>query len=333
MTTIAVDAMGGDHGLKVTVPAAIDAARQRPNDHIILVGLQDDIETTLGAQPPSNISVHHASEQVAMDEPPAHALRKKKDSSMRIAINLVKEGAANGCMSAGNTGALMATARFVLKTVPGIDRPSLATTIPNMRPHGHVYLLDLGANVDSPAELLVQFAFIGSILVQSIEGIEKPKIALLNIGHEDIKGNDTIKSAAATLRTSPINFVGFVEGDGIYTSDVDVIVCDGFVGNVALKTSEGLARMIKHILQEEVSHSLLTRLAGFASLPVLKRLARRMDPRHYNGATLVGLQGTVIKSHGGTDVTGFSAAIVEAIKVAETDVPRRISENIASMSD
>jgi len=317
--------MGGDY------PAAVAAAKRNRKHSIILVGLKDHIEKELGADIPSNLRVEHASEQVEMDESPAIALRKKKDSSMRVSINLIKEGVADACISAGNTGALMATARFVLKTLPGIDRPSLVTSIPNMRPSGHVHVLDLGANVDSPAELLVQFGLMGSILVQSVEKIDRPKVALLNIGHEDIKGNDTIKAAAKIMRDSNLNFVGFVEGDGIYTSDVDVIVCDGFVGNVAIKTSEGLARMIKHILREEVQANLLTRVAGLASMPVLKRLGRRMDPRNYNGATLVGLQGTVIKSHGGTDATGFEAAILEAIKVAETGVPERIRDGLGPL--
>ncbi len=331
MTTIAVDAMGGDYGIEVTVPAAVSAATHHREHEIILVGLKDQIEDQLGKARPSNLRVEHASEQVEMDESPALALRKKKDSSMRVAINLIKDGEADACVSAGNTGALMATARFVLKTLPGIDRPSLVTTIPNMRPAGHVHVLDLGANVDSPAELLVQFGIMGSILVQSVEKVDRPKVALLNIGHEDIKGNDTIKAAAKFMRESNLNFVGFVEGDGIYTSDVDVIVCDGFVGNVAIKTSEGLAQMIKHILREEVQANMLTRLAGLASMPVLKRLGRRMDPRNYNGAPLVGLQGTVIKSHGGTDSTGFEAAIVEAVKVAATNVPERIRDGLGPL--
>ncbi|MFQ5546052.1 MAG: phosphate acyltransferase PlsX, partial [Acidiferrobacterales bacterium] len=266
---------------------------------------------------------------VAMDEPPAQALRTKKDSSMRVAINLVKTGDAQACVSAGNTGALMATARFVLKTLPGIDRPAIISTLPTIR--GHVHVLDLGANVDCTAEQLLQFAIMGSILVSSIEDNPSPRVGLLNIGEEDIKGNETVKQAAELLRNSKVNYCGYVEGDEIYTGDMDVVICDGFVGNVALKTSEGLANMITHFMRQEFRRNILTKVAGLASLPVLKRFHRRVDPRRYNGASLAGLNAVVIKSHGGADALAFRYAIQEALNEANKHFPEQISEKLQSM--
>jgi len=266
---------------------------------------------------------------VGMDEPPALALRNKKDSSMRVAINLVKEGTAHACVSAGNTGALMATARFVLKTLPGIARPAIIATLPSLR--GHVHMLDLGANVDSPPELLLQFAVMGSILVKYVEGKPNPSVALLNIGVEDIKGNDVIKQAAALIRRSNLNFVGFVEGDAIYTGDVDLIVCDGFDGNVALKTSEGLTQLISKLVRDEFHRNFYTKLAGFMALPVMKGFRRRIDHRRYNGATFVGLNGTVVKSPGGADVFAFRYAILEAVTEVKKQVPRHIRDELTEM--
>lgn len=330
--------MGGDFGAEVTVPATLAAIAKHRNLKVSLVGKPDEIDRHLSTNPKirrsevgRRLEVVAASQTVAMDEPPAQALRSKKDSSMRVAINLVKEGRADACVSAGNTGALMATARFVLKTLPGIDRPAIATALPSMHPSGKVYVLDLGANVDSSAELLFQFAMMGSIMVSSVEHIDAPSIGLLNIGVEDIKGNETIKRAAELIRASKLNFRGFIEGDTIYTGDCDVIVCDGFVGNVAIKTSEGLAQMISSFMREEFNRGPLAKLAGLCSLPVLKALKRRVDHRRYNGASFIGLNGTVIKSHGGADSLAFEHAIEEAIVEASNQVPDRIARELSPL--
>ncbi len=330
--TVAVDAMGGDHGPEVTVPAALTALQREPDLDLILFDREQDIQVQLDvlANPePDRLSLVNATQIVGMDELPAQALRGKKNSSMRVATNLVKSGNADACVSAGNTGALMATSRFVLKTLPGIDRPAIVSALPSLR--GHIHMLDLGANVDSPPELLLQFAVMGSILVKYVEDKPDPSIGLLNIGVEDIKGNEIVKRAAELMRQSNLNYKGFVEGDAIYTGDVDVIVCDGFDGNVALKTSEGLAQMITHFMREEYRRNLLTRLAGLISLPVMKSLRKRVDHRRYNGATLVGLRGTVIKSHGSADVLAFRHAILEAVTEVKHKVPKHISEELTDM--
>ena len=248
---------------------------------------------------------------------------------MRVAINLVKSGEAEACVSAGNTGALMAISRFVLKTLPGIDRPAIVTNLPTV--HGHVHVLDLGANVDCSAEQLLQFAIMGSILVTAVEGKSRPRVGLLNVGQEDIKGNETVKKAAELLRASHVNYVGFVEGDKIYDGDLDVIVCDGFVGNAVLKASEGLARMLSQFMLEEFKRSWLARLAGVAALPVLHAFRKRVDPRRYNGATFLGLTGTVIKSHGSADAFAFEQAIHEAVSEANNQVPDRIGRELRMM--
>lgn len=324
--------MGGDYGTAVTVPAAMAALGRDPDLRLILVGQQDLLDAELSesrATGVDGISVHHATQIVAMDEPPAQALRGKKDSSMRVAINLVHSGVAQACVSAGNTGALMATARFVLKTLPGIDRPAMVATLPNV--HGRVHVLDLGANVECTPEMLLQFGVMGSILVKSVEDKANPSVALLNIGVEDIKGNETIKRAAELLRNSNLNYRGFIEGDAIYTGEIDVVVCDGFVGNVTLKASEGVARMIYHYTKQEFGRNLLTRLSGMVVTPVLKCLHSRVDARRYNGATLVGLKGTVIKSHGSADALAFEHAIMEAIAEVRNRVPRRISRELEPM--
>jgi glycerol-3-phosphate acyltransferase PlsX len=333
LITIALDAMGGDHGVSVTVPAALQTLRDQPSLKLILVGQGDPIETELKhhhAVGNKRLAIHHASEVVSMDERPALAMRNKKDSSMRVAINLVKEGAAQAAVSAGNTGALMAMARFVLKTLPGIDRPAIITTLPTTQ--GHVHVLDLGANVDCTPEQLVQFAFMGSILVSAVERKPRPRVGLLNIGEEDIKGNETVKKVNELLRASALNYCGFVEGHEIYTGDMDVIVCDGFVGNVMLKTSEGLARMMTHYMRQEFRRNLLTRLSGFIALPVLHAFKKRVDPRRYNGATFVGLNGTVIKSHGGADKLAFEYAILEALAEVRNNVPERIGRELAALA-
>lgn len=331
--TIAIDAHGGDIGPSATIPASLQVLEDKQDLSLILVGQQDAIEAELarqGVTTSDRLSIHHASQIVGMDESPASAMRGKKDSSMRVAINLVKDGKAKACVSAGNTGALMATARFVLKMLPGIQRPAIVTAIPTM--HGHVHFLDLGANVDSTAEVLQQFGIMGSILVQSIEDTPEPKVGLLNIGHEDIKGNETVKDASELLKNSPVNYVGFVEGDDIFTADLDVVACDGFVGNVALKTIEGLAQMISSIMREEFERNALTKLSGLVAMPVIKALRSRLDNRRYNGATLLGLRGTVIKSHGSADAYSYSQAILEGYREAVNDVPARIRKVLSEAS-
>ncbi len=326
---ISLDAMGGDFGPKVTVPAAMDALQRHANLHVILVGNQSLIEAELATyrdEERSRVTIRHTSEVVGMDEPPAQALRFKKDSSMRVAIDLVKAGDAKACVSAGNTGALMSTARYVLKTLPGIDRPAICTAVPAIT--GHTHMLDLGANIDCSAEHLFQFAVMGSVLVSAVDGIESPRVGLLNIGQEDIKGNDRVKEAGRILSTSGINYIGNVEGDEIYSGNVDVVVCDGFVGNVSLKTSEGLARMITYFLQVEFKRSLRHKLIGLLAMPIIKAFKERIDPGKYNGASLLGLQGIVIKSHGSADIKEYVHAIDVAVLEVEKDVPNNIDSHL-----
>jgi phosphate acyltransferase len=328
--TVAVDCMGGDHGAHVTVPAVLEHLARDPASAFFLVGRQDAIEAELArcrASPHERLQVRHAAEVVEMHEQPASALRGKKNSSMRVAIDLVKKGEAAACVSAGNTGALMAISRFVLRTLPGIDRPAIATILPTLE--GHTYVLDLGANVDCTAEHLLQFGIMGSELVASVEGKSAPSVGLLNIGEEDIKGNEVVKSAAELLRASDLNFRGNVEGDDIYKGTTDVVVCDGFVGNVALKTSEGLAQMLATYLREEFKRNLLTKAAGLVAWPVIKAFKRRVDHRRYNGATLIGLRGVVIKSHGSADVFAFGYAIQRAVDEARTGVLQHIEERMS----
>ena len=321
--------MGGDHGPDIIIPAAVSALKRHPNVKLILVGDENVLKAKLQSHQLENetrLEIHHASQQVAMDESPALALRGKKDSSMRVAINLVKEGTAAACVSAGNTGALMATAKFVLKTLRGIDRPAIISALPTTK--GHTYMLDLGGNVDSSAEQLVQFAIMGSVLAESIEGRKNPSIGLLNIGSEDIKGNEQVKKAANLLNETDLNYAGFVEGDGLYRGEMDVVVCDGFVGNIALKSSEGVVHMMKHYLRESFTRNIFTKLIGLIASPVLKHFSNQLDPRAYNGANFIGLNGIVIKSHGGADEVGFANAIHIAILEAELDVPKNISAHL-----
>jgi len=331
--TVAVDAMGGDHGPSTTVPACVDFLAAAPEARVVLVGAAEQLEALLAMTLPSlreRITIRAASEVVDMDEPPAEALRRKKDSSMRVAINLVKEGAADACVSAGNTGALMAIARFVLKTLPGIDRPAIASPLPTKT--GATLVLDLGANVNCTPDHLVQFAAMGSALASAVSGIERPSIGLLNIGEEDIKGSDLVKQAAELLKGSTLNYYGNVEGDDIYMGTTDVVVCDGFVGNVMLKTSEGLAHMLYEFLKTEFTRNLLTRMAAAVVYPVLKSFKRRIDPRRFNGATLVGLKGVVIKSHGGADAFAFTNALQRAAAEVEHGVLEKITQRISEMS-
>jgi glycerol-3-phosphate acyltransferase PlsX len=327
--TISIDAMGGDHGPEVVIPAALSALKKHPEVNFILVGDKDTLTYHLQqnhVQDDPRMQVLHASQKVEMDDLPSQALRGKKDSSMRVAINLVKEGKAAACVSAGNTGALMATARFVLKTLPGIERPAIVSALPTMT--GHTYVLDLGANVDSSAAHLVQFAVMGSVLAELVDGKPNPTVGLLNIGSEEIKGNERVKEASRLLEQTDLNYQGYVEGDGLYHGEVDVLVCDGFVGNVALKASEGVAHMIRHYLREAFTRNWLTKLAAIIASPVLKQFRRDLDPRAFNGANLIGLQGIVIKSHGGADAFAFANAIDIAIVEAKKDVPRNISKHL-----
>lgn len=331
--TIAVDCMGGDCGPSVTLPAVFDFLRKDVACAAILVGREDELRrqavhalTEFGPR----IAIRHASEVVGMDEPVASALRGKKDSSMRVAIDLVKDGQADAAISAGNTGALMAISRFVLKTLPGIDRPAICSVLPSSR--GNTYVLDLGANVDCSPEHLLQFGIMGSMLVSALEHKERPSVGLLNIGEEDIKGNEVVKRAAGLLRHSGLNFVGNVEGNDIFKGTTDLVVCDGFVGNVTLKASEGLAQMIGNALKEEFTRSFLTRLAALVALPVLKSFRQRFDHRRYNGASLLGLKGVVVKSHGSADRLAFFCALERAAEAARQRLPEMIAIRMAAVS-
>jgi phosphate acyltransferase len=324
--------MGGDHGPSVTVPACLDFLASNPGAELLLVGLAEPLERELArahAGARAGITIIPAAQVVGMDEDVRTAIRTKKHSSMRVAIDLVKEGRAQACVSAGNTGALMGTAKFVLKTIPGIDRPAICAVLPTRR--GQVYALDLGANADCTPEHLVQFALMGATLVRAVEGKDNPTVGLLNIGSEEIKGNEVVKKAGELLRASPINFHGNVEGDDIYKGTTDVVVCDGFAGNVALKTSEGLAKMLGDFLKEEYTRNVFSRLAAVVSMPVIKRFRRRVDHRRYNGAALLGLRGIVVKSHGSADRLAFAAALARAASEAEHGLNERIADEIARL--
>jgi phosphate acyltransferase len=329
--TISIDAMGGDFGPEVTVPASLACLTNNPELKLILVGDSAILEQHLGQKHAAfhgRLSIHHASQRVEMHESPSKALKNKKDSSMRVAINLVHEGKADACVSAGNTGALMATARFVLKMIPGIDRPGIISALPSI--YGHTHVLDLGANVDCTEEHLLQFAVMGNELVKAIEGVENPKVGLLNIGEEDVKGNEQVKAAAKLLEKSSLNYIGYIEGNSLNAGGikVDLIVCDGFVGNVALKSIEGAAKMIGTLLKEAFAKNIFTKLVGLFAYPVLKSFKDRIDPRLYNGASFLGLKGLVIKSHGGADTLAFKAAIQLAEIEVKHDVIRKISEQV-----
>ena len=323
-STISLDAMGGDLGAEVVVRAAAATLAKYRNVELLLVGdqtlLQGLVADSIGDS--SRIRIVHASEVVAMSEPPADALRKKKDSSMRVAINAVKEGSADACVSAGNTGALMATAKFVLKMLPGIDRPAIITELPAKG--GSLHMLDLGANTQATAEHLFQFAVMGSIVSSDIVGIKNPRIALLNIGVEDTKGHGTVKDAAALLHASALNYVGFIEGNELFSGKADVVVTDGFTGNVALKTMEGTVGLATHILKRAFTRNWFAKLQAVLAGNVLRTLAAEMDSRAYNGATLAGLNGIVIKSHGGADAIAFQHAIDTAIVEVRNQLPQQI---------
>jgi len=327
--TVSIDCMGGDHGPQVTVPSALEFVRQHADVRVILVGLTDRLQPFLNDCANPRVVIRHASEVVAMDESPANTLRSKKDSSMRVAIDLVRNGEADACVSAGNTGALMAISRFVLKMLPGIDRPAICSVLPTLK--GQTYVLDLGANVDCTPEHLLQFGLMGASLVSAVEHSERPSVGILNIGEEAIKGNDVVKRAAELLWGSGLNFVGNVEGDGIYKGAADVIVCDGFVGNVTLKASEGVAQLLATFLRKEFRRNLFTKLAALIALPVLKKFKRRVDHRQYNGASLLGLRGIVVKSHGSADVVAFTRALQRAADEARNGVLARIGERFAQL--
>ena len=333
--TLAIDAVGGDYGSSVIVGVVVFVLLVVARLHIILVGdldiLQAQLKRAKTRVKPEQLTLHAATQIVSMDEPPALALRNKKDSSMRVAINLVKEGLAQACVSAGNTGALMATARFVLKTIPGIDRPAISAMLPTMKEQTKVRVLDLGANVDSEVEHLLQFAIMGSVLSAEVDNIKSPRVALLNIGSEEIKGNEQVKKAAELLKNAHINYIGYIEGDAIYQGIADVIVCDGFVGNVALKVTEGVAKLVSHYIKLAFNRNWFSRLSGLMALHVLKGLRNRLDPARYNGASLIGLRGIVIKSHGSASVLAFKNAINEAIFEVEKNIPERIREQVTGL--
>jgi len=324
--------MGGDNGPAVIVPAALKALAYDTNLKIILVGPRDVLQAMLqqhSAMDNPRIVLQEASQVVGMDEAPAVAMRTKRDSSMRVAINLVKEKKAHACVSAGNTGALMAIARFVLKMLPHIDRPAIISCLPTL--DKKVYVLDLGANVDCTANHLLQFAVMGATLVKNLEGISNPKVGLLNIGSEAIKGSEVIKQAAVLLgNKTNLNYIGFIEGDDIYKGLADVVVCDGFVGNVALKTSEGLARMIFSYAKQEFTASWYRKFIVLLAAPILKKLIKRFDPSQYNGASLLGLNGIVIKSHGNAGIEAFFSAICAAQKEVEKNVSALLQEQVVA---
>ncbi len=328
MITIAVDCMGGDHGPRVTLPACRHFLERHPEAELLLVGLPDQ----LGALSHARARVVAASEVVGMDDPIEVALRRKKDSSMRAAIEQVKAGTAQAAVSAGNTGALMAIARYVLKTMDGIDRPAIATQLPNAT-GGSTTVLDLGANVDCTAEHLLQFAVMGSALVSALKDVPNPTVGLLNIGEEVIKGNEVIKKAGELLRSAAnsgdLNFHGNVEGNDIFKGTADIVVCDGFVGNVALKSVEGMATMIGSFLKQEFSRSIFTKMAAVCAYPVLSALKKRMDYRRYNGAALLGLRGLVFKSHGSADELAFEQALNRAYDAARNQLLERVQARIA----
>src|SRR5258708_6352855 len=327
--TVAIDCMGGDHGPHVTVPAALNFLKSNAQVDVVLVGLRDAIEAerkARGARSGPRLRVHHASEVVLMDESPALALRNKKDSSVRVAVELVKNGEAHACVSAGNTGALMAVSRFVLKMLPGIDRPAIIAALPSMR--GSTYVIDLGANVDCGPEHLLQFGIMGATLVAAVEHKDRPSVRLLNIRADDLKGNQVVKRAAELLRESGLNFIGNIEGDGIYRGEADVVVCDGFVGNVMLKASEGMVQMVRSFIRQQFMRSVIARLAGVIVMPAIYAFRQRLDPPPLHRATLLGYKRIVVKSHGSADVFGFERAIERAMEEVRNEVLHRLMRRL-----
>ncbi|HEU4851973.1 MAG TPA: phosphate acyltransferase PlsX [Telluria sp.] len=334
---ISIDCMGGDHGPSVTVPAALSFIEHHPDAELILVGREDEVRAELKkhkAEARDRLSVVNATEVVEMDDPLEVALRRKKDSSMRVAIELVKDGKADACVSAGNTGALMAVSRYVLKTMPGVDRPAICSILPNQK-DGPTYMLDLGANVDCEPHHLHQFAIMGSVMVSAMEGIERPTIGLLNVGTEEIKGNEVVKATAKLLQEDhargKLNFYGNVEGNDIFKGTTDLVVCDGFVGNVTLKAVEGLARFVKNVMTTEFKRNPLTMLGALIAKSALKRISNRLNPSRYNGAGLLGLRGLVFKSHGGADAFAFEWAIKRSFDAAKYNVQAQLATMIAEL--
>lgn len=331
---IAIDAMGGDHGPSVTIPAALQFLGEAANCRVLLVGQTSAIEaqlSKLGAtaralQQSGRLKVVEAPDVVGMDEDIRSAIRNKKHSSMRVAIDLVKSGEADACVSAGNTGALMGTAKFVLKTLPGIDRPAICAALPTRK--GVAYALDLGANAECTPEHLLQFAIMGAMLATAVDNNPNPSVGLLNIGSEDIKGNEKVKAAGELLKASHLNFYGNVEGTDIFKGTTDVVVCDGFVGNVMLKTSEGIAKMMGDFLKEEYTKNIFRKMAALASYAVINGFRKRVDHRRYNGAALLGLRGVVVKSHGSADAYSFSKALERAASEVEHDLLALITKEV-----
>lgn len=322
---IAIDAMGGDFGPHLIVPACIASLVEFPSLHLVLVGQAPVLEELIALHPGvdrARLQVEHASEVIGMDERPTHALRGKPDASMRVMLELVRSGRAKACVSAGNTGALMALSLYVLKPLPGIDRPAMVTAVPTAR--GVCHLLDLGANVDCSAEQLYQFAVMGSVAAEA-QGVVRPRVALLNVGTENIKGNQQVKLAASLLQQAQgLNYIGFVEGNGLYRGEADVVVCDGFVGNILLKSSEGLVSMISERIEALFNEGFVSRLAGAVALPLLKRLRGELAPARHNGASFLGLQGIVVKSHGAASSEGFQSAIRRAVIEVRENLPQRL---------
>ncbi len=324
VSRIAVDVMGGDKGLQAVLDAVRQVSVEASNTEFTLVGNQQQIQAQLGAQSTHAFTILHADDQVSMHDKPAVVLRQKKESSMWKALELVGSGRVDACVSGGNTGALMAMGKYLLKTFPGIDRPAICKAIPSKK--GHCYLLDLGANINCSAEQLLQFAFMGTVLATACDNNPSPRVGLLNIGEENIKGVEQVRLAADLLKAhEKINFVGFVEGNEIYVGDVDVVVCDGFVGNIALKVSEGAARFLADSVREVFDRSVYGRLVGKIANPIVNRWRRQYDPVRHNGASFLGLQGTVIKSHGSADSRGFYHALQMAIEHVGNKIPEKIN--------
>ena len=328
---VSIDASGGDFGFPVTVKAGINALGLYKDLYLHFVGDEKGIQKELNKHSIyktflDRISITHASEVINMDDSPSTALRHKKDSSMRVAVDLINNGSVDACVSAGNTGALMAIARFILKTIEGVDRPAIMGSIPTL--NGHIHVLDLGANVDSKPETLLQFAFMGSITVQNTENIPNPTIGLLNVGVEEIKGHDRIQDTAELLKASSLNYSGFVEGDDIYKGVVDVIVCDGFEGNIALKASEGVANLFSYFLKKSFNRNLLTKIVALLAKPIMNNFKSHVDPGQYNGASLLGLKGVVVKSHGNADIDSYFQAIKEAYLEAHAKITDKISAQL-----
>lgn len=327
--TLSIDVMGGDFGAEVTIPASLDALAAESKLSLILVGDEAIIRSHLKdaeTRYKERLRILHTTQTVEMDDLPSKALRGKKDSSMRVAIDLVHAGEAQACISAGNTGALMATARFVLKTLPGIDRPAIISEMPSIE--GESFVLDLGANIECTAEHLFQFAVMGAELVTALRGIKNPRVGLLNIGEEEIKGIEDVKQASVLLAQSNLNYIGYVEGDNICKGGADLIVTNGFAGNIALKSIEGAARLISHTLRRTFVSSFYSRLSALIAMPVLKKVKQEVDPGNYNGASFLGLRGVVIKSHGSADRKAYVNAILTGMREAEMDIPKRIRQRV-----